>query len=495
MKSRTWMWMTVVYLFAALAMPVWMAAQDNPSQDHKPKHQQYKLIDLGTLGGPTSSAPLYQKLLNNPGMVSGCADTAVSDPNYPNFNPILSGGPNPNIFHAFQGGQGGITDLGALPGVNSSCGFWVSDSGLVAGASENGAIDALTGWPEIRATLWKNGEIINLGNFGGNESMASGVNNRGQVVGFATNTIPDQNSGFGTQIRAFLWEKGVMRDLSTLGGPDTPDAFAAVNNERGQILGISFGGGPPNGTFLWSNGTTQYVIDAFGGTDTSPFYLNNRGMIVGHAGLPGDLTVHPYLWYKGVMMDLGTFGGDNGEAVWANDEGEVIGTADLPGDVAHHGFLWRHGAKTDIAPVHNDTCTRVWEINESSQVVGNSSDCVTAHSAILWEKGESLDLNQLVPPNSGVTLILAADINDRGEIIAQGVLSNGDSHVILLIPDGDCDSDCEGRIAASQNSAAPAQNVVTMKQGDESPINPVERLRSQMRHRYHLPGQTAAPRD
>jgi hypothetical protein len=36
---------------------------------------------------------------------------------------------------------------------------------------------------------------------------------------------------------------------------------------------------------------------------------------------------------------------------------------------------------------------------------------------------------------------------------------------------------------------------VTMKQGDESPINPVERLRSQMRHRYHLPGQTAAPRD
>ena len=35
MKSRTWMWTTVLYLFAALAMPVCMAAQDNPSQDHK----------------------------------------------------------------------------------------------------------------------------------------------------------------------------------------------------------------------------------------------------------------------------------------------------------------------------------------------------------------------------------------------------------------------------------------------------------------------------
>ena len=57
MKSRTWMWTTVVYLFAALAMPVGMAAQDNPSQDHKPKHHQYKLIDLGTFGGPTSFVP------------------------------------------------------------------------------------------------------------------------------------------------------------------------------------------------------------------------------------------------------------------------------------------------------------------------------------------------------------------------------------------------------------------------------------------------------
>jgi Tol biopolymer transport system component len=33
MKSRTWMWTTVVYLLAALAMPLGMAAQDNPTKD------------------------------------------------------------------------------------------------------------------------------------------------------------------------------------------------------------------------------------------------------------------------------------------------------------------------------------------------------------------------------------------------------------------------------------------------------------------------------
>jgi hypothetical protein len=74
MKSRTWTWMTAVYLFAALAMPVGMAAQDSPSQDHKPKHHQYRLIDMGTFGGPASYASaggLANPFLNNRGTVSG----------------------------------------------------------------------------------------------------------------------------------------------------------------------------------------------------------------------------------------------------------------------------------------------------------------------------------------------------------------------------------------------------------------------------------------
>ncbi len=45
MKSRIFTCITAMTLFAALAVPVQVAAQ----------HSRYKLIDTGTLGGPNSS--------------------------------------------------------------------------------------------------------------------------------------------------------------------------------------------------------------------------------------------------------------------------------------------------------------------------------------------------------------------------------------------------------------------------------------------------------
>ena len=137
------------------------------------------------------------------------------------------------------------------------------------------------------------------------------------------------------------------------------------------------------------------------------------------------------------------------------------------------------------------------------QVVGHSKINDGTFRAFLWEnRGPMIDLNTLVPSNSSLLLTDAQDINERGEIAGVGVPAGCQpadfdfcGHAYLLVPDGDCDSDCEGRIAASQNTAAPAQNAAATKQGSESPVSPAERFRSMMRQRYHLPGQAAAPRD
>jgi uncharacterized membrane protein len=140
-----------------------------------------------------------------------------------------------------------MTDMGALPGANSSCEGFLTDGGLIVGGSENGLIDPHTGWPAMEAVAWQKGQVTNLGTFGGNESFAIGANNRGQVVGAAANTVPDPFSvffGWGTQTRAFLWTQSQgLQDLGTLGGPD---ALAVNINDRGQIFGASYTSDVPN---------------------------------------------------------------------------------------------------------------------------------------------------------------------------------------------------------------------------------------------------------
>lgn len=61
MKTRTSMWTANVFLLASLGITGMAAAQDNssplsPNNHHR--HHQYKLIDIGTLGGP--DAALYR---------------------------------------------------------------------------------------------------------------------------------------------------------------------------------------------------------------------------------------------------------------------------------------------------------------------------------------------------------------------------------------------------------------------------------------------------
>jgi probable HAF family extracellular repeat protein len=434
--------------------------QGDDSQDHHSKHHHYRLIDLGTFGGPNTNfltQGVGAQVLNNRGVVTGSADTPIPDPNAQN---CLS--PDCFISHAFKWQNGLLTDLGALPGVNSSFGSWITANGLIAGASGNGEIDPLTGGPEIRAVFWSNGSIIDLGTFGGNESLANAANNRGQVVGLATNAISDPFNfyGYGTQMHAFLWQNGVMRDLGTLGGPDS---IAYWVNEAGQIAGISYTNSIPNPPlttlptmhpFLWEN-STMHDLGTIGGTQVIQLNaLNERGQVVGSMTLADEdpKHVHPFLWDGETLRNLGTLGGHFGEANWLNDAGEVVGHADTSIDCSGgagpigHAFLWRNGVMRDIGTVPGidplDGLSAANGINSKTQVVGISNTCDNSViDAFLWQKGSMADLNNLVPPDSAMHLLVAFDINDREEITGFGVLPNGDVHTFLLIP---CDENHRG---------------------------------------------------
>jgi len=298
--------------------------------------------------------------------------------------------------------------------------------------------------------------MINLGSLGGNGSAAVAFNNRGQVVGAAANTVCDPFSlvnlfsppTFATQTRAFLWEDGIMRDLDTLGGPDS---LAWYVNERGQVSGISYTDSTPNDTtgiptvhpFLWENGV-MHDLGSLGGSFCGVDCMNNRGAVVGPMTLPGDEFQHPFLSSDGILTDLGTFGGDNGEATGVNDASEVCGVADLPNGL-HNAFLWKNGVMTDLGNLGLTSFAHA--VNSRGQVVGGSrvSREPSQVSAFLSENGgPMIDLNTLIPADSPLHLVIANWINDRGEIAGTGVppgVSVDDvetlGHAFVLIPVGE----------------------------------------------------------
>jgi probable HAF family extracellular repeat protein len=455
-KTRSYSLILITTLFFALTISAPVLAQAQ-------QHHRYKLVVIGTFGGP-NSYPFGEDAiaLSNRGAVDGQADTGVPDPNFGNFNPYV--GQNPFLQHAFKWQNGTLTDLGALPGPNTSNAGWITDGGVVSGLSTRSTLDPLTGWPEEAAILWKDGQIIDLGTLGGYEAQAVANNSRGQVAGFSSNTVPDSFpspiapfcfSGclptYQVQQRAFLWEKGIMQDLGTLGGPD---AAALLINERGQVAGQSYISSTPNlatgvptvDPFLWDNGK-MIDLGSFGGTFGGLGWVNSRGQVVGSSNLPGDTTSHPFLWDRGVLTDLGTLGGSFGTAIHANDAGEVVGYATNQGDQAVFGFLWKNGVMTALMPVDGDQCSLGEHINSRGEIVGiSSSGCSFSPGdgrAVLWETdGSMIDLNVFVPPGLGLTLFEPVYINDRGEITGKGPVANGDLRAFLLIPCGAGENGC-----------------------------------------------------
>jgi len=324
------MWMVVVVLFAMLAMTTSLIAQGEA--DQKPRrYKLYLVLAPGFTDSSVPGGPPTFRLLNNQGTLGSAWSTSVPDPLF-GF-----------VVHGIQSRKGVSSDLGALPPAedNFSVPYSVSDNGAMVGISANGQIDPLTGFPEFEAVSFNDGGVTDLGNFGGNGSIAFSVNNRGQIVGWALNTVPDPygaslmgcstNNCFpvGQQMRAVLWDKGEMKDLGTLGGND---AVAGIINQSGQVAGTSYTNTTPSPTigipsqdpFFWERGE-MVDVGNLGGTFAYANWMNERGQVVGLSTLAGDNVAHPFFWDRGKLTDIGTFGGTYGEAFSVNNAGQVVG--------------------------------------------------------------------------------------------------------------------------------------------------------------------------
>ena len=216
----------------------------------------------------------------------------------------------------------------------------INDRGQIVGEDLNA----------YRGFLYMNGRLIMLGTLSkvpvGNSSVAWSINKLGQVAG--ATTVPGQ-AGRPLPTHAFLWQRGgKMRDLGTL--PGWVNSYAYGINDRGEIVGwadntpdydadnMPAGPQPPPATlaFLWRGGKMTSLGTLPGSRSSEAFGLNNAGAVVGSSG------GRAFLWQGGHMQDLnaslpaGT-GWVLTTARAINNKGQIAGNGTLHGQP--HAFL------------------------------------------------------------------------------------------------------------------------------------------------------------
>lgn len=311
------------------------------------------------------------------------------------------------------------------------------------------ALVGALGGPAAQAQNSPSYRVIDLGPLGGTYSQSFYVNSTGT-------TVSGQASLADGDWHAVLWQNGKMRDLGTLGGPDSTVYFGGPN-ASGQVAGFAETSNPdPNGedfcgfaaqlvpssgtclAFLWQSGSMT-PLSTLGGNNSAANAINKFGVIAGAAetstpdtGCPGPqvLQFEPVVWNKGQIEQLPTYGGDpDGIAVAINDHGQVAGAS---GDCStfnatngypispNHALLWQNdGTVTNLGSLGGAFGSQAHGINNLGQVVGASDLAGDAvFNGFVWSRSTGM---QDIAPLSGDTYSYALGINDAGEVVGLSI--------------------------------------------------------------------------
>jgi hypothetical protein len=321
--------------------------------------------------------------------------------------------------------------------------------------------------------------------FPGSSSVANGINNSGQVVG---------NSSDGTT-QATIWNTGPIppvppanpphvsgTPLSPLTALSSSDA-RAINN-AGQVAGsdtamgasgsnaviwngttpTSLGPGFANsinssGTVAGANGTgngSQAVV--WNGTTPTPLgFFSVPGLLVANVGLGiNDSGQVAGVARSGFGVGFGSGVVWNGttptglgmstKAEAINNAGQVAGTTITqtnpvpPGQATQsYATIWNGTTPTLLDNFFPGNVATAWAINNNGLAVGEIDRFGVDQHAVVWIGTTPFDLSSILPPGpfDDNKLTAAFGVNDRGQIVGEGMLNGRDTGFLLT-----CETNC-----------------------------------------------------
>ena len=259
-------------------------------------------------------------------------------------------------------------------------------------------------------------------------SSPEAINGSADVVGSATSFATGNTT-------AVEWpDSATPTNLGTLPGIQnlvTSPELTSIN-DNGLITGFGSNRGDVGFTI---NGSTVTRLPALpnGGVDVEPIAVNKSGLIVGQA----DTTTSDFQaaeWQNGTIKALGMLPSSlTSEALAVNSTGQAVGADVLTSDSDAHAVLFANGTVTDLNAPGTGTPggdASANAINDNGVIVGQGGN---GH-AFVYQNGQAADLNSLIAPGSGFTLLNADGINDNGVIVGTASNSNGQTFGFELTP-------------------------------------------------------------
>ncbi len=309
--------------------------------------------------------------------------------------------------------------------------------------------------------------VQDLGTLGGPYSFSYNLNNAGVVSGgsaTATQNGDPSQAVVNAPQTAFLWDHGRLRNLGTLGGPDSAGAaanlshLAVVDSEtanysrQGEDV-CAFGTNRQCRAATWKHGRLNALPLLPGGNNSYALDMNDRGQVVGFsdtdvydvdcaAARTAGFRFQSVIWEpNGSIRQLAPLDRDNGVAfaLGINNRGQTVGNSGVcanttppPYVTPSHAVLWeRDGTPVDLGSLGGRSGASA--VNDRGDVSGTSFSIADgAPRPFLWTP-ETRKPVQLQPPDGFRVAInpCCKTINNRREIVGFMFDTDGNSHAFL----------------------------------------------------------------